>query len=184
MYKLIEWDKDLDLSEFYDEARKKGYCNNDSHESMIKPFDDVDDVKVFILYYNDNAVGSVVAHSFPEMGENSYRICARTCVLTDKIPTNTLRTRNQIITHQHVTGQFLIPACVEWAGKENNLYITSNNLEGGSQRLVHNVYFPAMEKSGQVEYIKDMKYRGTTQSVWKLNVEKFYHELNKHPRWI
>lgn len=183
MYEIHPYSDNFDLTEFYYLASEKGFVNNASKHMLVDCFKNEKESQTWILFYNNKPVGSVAAHSFPEMGEKSYRICARTCVLTDQIPTDTLRTRNQIITHQHVTGQFLIPACIEWAGRHNNLYITSNNLEGGSQRLVHNVYFPAMQKSGQAEYINDIEYRGTTQSVWKLNVEKFYQELNKHPRW-
>lgn len=183
MYKIIPFSDDLDLEEFYAKAKAKGYENNSSRFWLKDCFRNEAESETWILYYKGKAVGSVAAHSFPEMGERAYRIAARTCVFTDEIETNTLRTRNQIITHQHATSQFLIPACIEWAGRENDLYITSNNLEGGSQRIVHNVYFPSMAKSGQVERVCEMEYRGTVQTVWKLNVERFYEELNKYPRW-
>jgi hypothetical protein len=183
MYKVIPFSDDLDLEEFYRHAKKRGYENNTNRFWLKDCFRNEKESETWILYYNNIAVGSVAAHSFPEMGGRSYRIAARTCVLTDKIDTPSLRTGNQIVTHQHATAQFLIPVCIEWAGKENNLYITSNNLEGGSQRLVHNVYFPAMQKSGQVECCGEINYRGTIQTVWKLNVDRFYVELNKNPRW-
>lgn len=174
----------LDLEEFYDRALKKGYKNNSSRFWLKDCFRNELESETWILYYNADAVGSVAAHSFPEMGQRAYRIAARTCVLTDRISTPNLRTRNQIITHQHVTGQFLIPICIEWAGRNNNLYITSNKLESGSQRLVDYIYFPAMAESGQVENCGEIDYRGALQTVWKLNVERFYEELNKHPRWF
>ena len=183
MYKIVPWSEDLDLREFYKEAEKKGFINNATKHMLVDCFRNERESQTWILYYGNRAVGSVAAHSFDEMGPNSYRIATRTCVFTDAIPTPTLRTRNQIVTQQHVTGQFLIPACIEWAGRENNLYITSNNLEGGSQRLVHNVYFPAMVKTGQAEHVCDMQYRGTVQSIWRLNVERYYEEMDKYPRW-
>lgn len=183
MYKIVLFSDDLDLTEFYAKALARGYKNNSSKFWIKDCFRNEQRSQTWILYYNENPVGSVVAHTFPEMGLNSYRIAARTCVLTDDIPTPSLRTRNQIITHQHATAQFLIPSCIEWAGKENDLYITSNNLESGSQRLVHNIYFPSMAKSGQVSCVCELDYRGSMQTVWKLHVDRFYEELNKHPRW-
>ncbi|MDA7834190.1 hypothetical protein N9A25_00145 [bacterium] len=184
MYKIVPWTENLDLRDFYESAKQRGFENNSSQHMLVDCFHNEREWNTWILYYNNEAVGSVAAHSFDEMGENCYRIAARTCVLTDKLPEGkTLRTRNQIVTHQHATSQFLIPVCIEWAGRDNKLFITSNNLEGGSQRIVHNVYFPAMTKTGQAEHICDMQYRGTMQSVWKLNVERFYEELNKYPRW-
>jgi hypothetical protein len=125
----------------------------------------------------------VAAHSFDEMGSNSYRIAARTCVFTDLLPLNTLRTANQIVTHQHVTSQFLIPACIEWAPKGSNLYITSNENDAGTQKLVHRIFGPAMEKTGQMQRVKDLFYRGTTQTVWQLFPDRFYEELGKYSRW-
>jgi len=183
MYKIVPFSVDLDLTQFYKKAEQKGHVNNSTQHMIYDCFKNEREHQTWILYYNDSPVGSVAAHSFEEMGRDSYRIAARTCVFTDEIPTPSLRTKNQIITHQHATSQFLLPVCIEWAGRDKNLYITSNNLEGSSQRLVHNIYFPAMAKSGQAELVCEMEYRGTWQSIWKLNVKNFYRELNKYPRW-
>jgi hypothetical protein len=117
------------------------------------------------------------------MGEDAYRIAVRTCVFTDLLPLNSLRTINQIITHQNVTSQFLIPACIDWAGKDKNLYITTNESEVGTQRLVHRIFAPAMVNTGQMQKIKELFYRGTMQTVWQFNPIKFYEELEKYPRW-
>jgi hypothetical protein len=138
---------------------------------------------VWILYYNNVAVGSVGAHSFPEMGEGAYRIAVRTCIFTDLLPKDTLRTKNQIITHQHATSQFLIPACIDWAPANSKLYITSNESSVGTQRLVHRIFGPAMEQTGQMRKTTDIFYRGTTQTVWEFFPDKFLQELGKYPKW-
>jgi hypothetical protein len=183
MYKIIPWSTDLDLTEFYSVAKAKGFENNASQKMLIDSLAKEKEWCVWILYYNNQAVGSVAAHSFDEMGENSYRVAARTCVFTDLLPLSSLRTVNQIITHQHATSQFLIPTCIKWAGQDKNLYITTNENDVGTQRLVHRIFAPAMVKSGQMEKIKDIIYRGSMQTIWKLNPIKFYEELNKYPRW-
>lgn len=183
MYKIISWSEDLELSEFYKHAEEKGFVNNSSQKAMIDCFRKEDAWQAWILYYNNQAVGSVAAHSFLEMGDNAYRIAARTCVLTSLLPTDTLRTKNQIVTHQHVTSQFLIPACIDWTPKGSRLFITSNKNEIGTQRLVHKIFGPAMEESGQMKRVKDIFYRGTNQTVWELFPDKFYDQLNKYPRW-
>lgn len=183
MYKIVPWSNEIDLTEFYTIANSKGFSNNASQKMLVDSLAKEKEWNVWILYYNDNAVGSVAAHSFPEMGDNAYRIAARTCVFTDMIPTSSLRTRNQIVTHQHVTSQFLIPVCIEWVPLNAKLYITSNESSVGTQRLVHNIFAPAMEHTGQMKKIKDMLYRGTTQTVWELFPDKFNEALNAHPRW-
>jgi hypothetical protein len=184
MYKIIPWNKDLNLNEFYENALLRGFENNSSQKMLIDCFNNEREKQIWILYYNNKAVGSVAAHSFDNiMGPNSYRIAARTCVFTNLLPTNSLRTKNQIVTHQHVTSQFLIPVCIEWAPKGSNLYITSNENDSGTQRLVHRIFGPAMEKSGQMARIKEIYYRGTNQTVWQFFPDKFYEELNKYKRW-
>jgi hypothetical protein len=183
MYKIIPWTSDLDLTEFYATAEAKGFTNNASQKMLVDSLAKEKAWCVWILYYNDKAIGSVGAHSFPEIGEDAFRIAVRTCVFTDLLPMNTLRTRNQIVTHQHVTSQFLIPACIEWTPPWADLYITSNESSVGTQRLVHNIFGPAMESSGQMKRIKEIEYRGTKQTVWQLFPDKFLEELGKHPRW-
>jgi len=184
MYKIIPWSEDLDLSSFYTEAEKRGFKNNSSKKMLIDSFKNEKEWAVWILYYKDRPVGSVAAHSFDEvMGDNSYRIAARTCVFSDQLPLNSLRTRNQIVTHQHATSQFLIPVCIEWAPRGSRLFITSNESEVGTQKLVHRIFGPAMEASGQMKRIKDVFYRGTQQTVWEIFPDKFYQELDKYTRW-
>lgn len=183
MFKIIKWHPELDISSFYLEAEKRDFKNNSTQSMLIDSFKKEREWAVWILFYNDLPVASVASHSFDEMGDNSYRIAARTCVLTDLLPYQSLRTRNQIVTHQHVTSQFLIPTCIDWAPKGSNLYITSNENDVGSQKLVHKIFAPAMCKSGQMKFIRDLFYRGSYQSVWQLFPEKFFNELKKYPRW-
>ena len=187
MYKLIEWDESLDLSSFYKEAEKRGFYNNLSQRVMVDCFKNEKHYNVWILYYNTVPIGSVAAHSFDDvMGVNSYRIAARTCVFTDKIPGvygTSLRTKSVITEFQNPTSQFLIPQCIDWAPNNAALYITSNNSNVGTQRGVHNVFGPLMQKIGVMERIKDVEYRGLLQTVWQLYPDKFLENLNKYPRW-
>jgi hypothetical protein len=184
MYKIIPWSEYLNLDDFYKNALSRGFKNNSSQKMLIDCFNNEREKQIWILFYNDTAVGSVAAHSFDDvMGQSSYRIAVRTCVFSNLLPINHLRTCNQIVTHQHVTSQFLIPACIEWAPKGSKLYITSNENDSGTQKLVHRIFAPALERSGQLKRIKDIFYRKTVQTVWQLYPDRFYKELNKHPRW-
>lgn len=183
MFEIKKWSADLDLTNFYNTAYANGFLNNASRQMLVDSLAKEKEWCVWILYYYNKAVGSVAAHSFPEMGDDAYRIAARTCVFSDMLPINTLRTRNQIITHQHVTSQFLIPVCIEWAPKDSRLFITSNESSVGTQRLVHRIFAPAMEAAGQMKRIAQILYRDTEQTVWQLYPEKFYEELNRRPRW-
>jgi hypothetical protein len=174
MYKIIPWSEDLDLTEFYAEADKRGFVNNNSRQTMVDCFRKEREWCVWILYYNDRAVGSVAAHSIDE----GYRICARTCVLTDFLPLDTLRTRNQIINHQHITAQYFMPACIEWVG-DKDMYITTHPSDIGTQRLVHTVWGPGLEKTGVLIKAFEKEYRGHLQTFWKLNTQVFLEQLEK-----
>jgi hypothetical protein len=186
MYKMIPWTKDLDLSEFYRIADSKGFANNNSQKTMIDCFDREPEKCVWILYSDDVAVGSVAAHTFDIMGENCYRICARTCVFTDMLPGTYgrgLRTSRVITELQNPTAQFFIPTCIEWAPKGSRLFITSTDSDLGTQRLVHRIFGPLMSSRGMMQRISDVVYRNTNQTVWELFPDVFMRELNKYPRW-
>lgn len=172
MYKIVPWTTDLDLTHFYADAARRGFTNNSSQRVMIDCFKNENEWKVWILYYNEVAVGSVAAHSISE----GYRICARTCVLTDLLPARSLRTRNEIITHQHVTAQFLMPVCIKWAVSKD-MYITTHPSDVGTQRLVHTIWGPSLEKSGVLTKAFEKEYRGQVQTFWKLNPTIFLTQL-------
>lgn len=184
MYKIIPWAEDLDLDQFYKDAAIRGFENNSSRQMLVDCFKKEKYWQVWILYYDNEPVGSVAAHTFDDvMGPNAFRVAARTCVFTDKLPLDSLRTRNQIVTHQHATGQFLIPACLEWLPTGARAFITTNKNEAGTQKIVHRVFAPAMEKTGQMKRIREVFYRETNQTVWEIFPDKFFEQLNKYPRW-
>jgi hypothetical protein len=185
MYEMIPWSSALDLAGFYKKAQEKGYENNKDQKSLIDCFANERHKQIWLLYYNKQPVGSVAAHSLdlPELEEDAFRICARTCVLTDLLPRHSLRTITGITNHQNYTAQFFIPQCIEWAGRDKKLYITSNNLKSGSQRLVHKIFCPLLEAEGVLTRTAVIEYRGVEQTFWLLHVDRFYQKLNKFPRW-
>lgn len=187
MFKLVEWSPELDLTEFYSEAERRKHVNNSSRKVMVDCFRNEERSQVWILYKDNIAIGSVAAHTFPEMGPNAYRILARTCILDGAIPTNGgglgLRSRQGIQQHQNVTCQFYVPKMIEWCGIESDMYTTSNQLDAGSQRKVHNIYFPLLERQGEFVKAQELHYRGVDQTAWKLNSHIFLENLNRMPRW-
>ena len=193
-YKIIPYEENLDLANFYQNAKQKGFANNSSKKILIDSISKEREWQVWFLQYKNKIVGSTAAHSFDEMGENSYRILARTCVFTDELPINNVRTKKQIVEHQSVTPQFFMPACIEWVGLQGKpyggysldnkkLYITTNENEEGSQKLVHKIWAPMLAKSGCLEYVKDLNYRNTPQSIWRLNPRVFLSQLYKQRLW-
>jgi hypothetical protein len=176
---MIPWNESLNLSEFYKKALDKGFVNNSSKELLVDCFNNEELKQVWILYNNENPIGSVAAHSIDE----GVRICARTCVLTDQTLFKSLRTRSQITCHQHITAQFFIPVCIEWA-KNKDMYITTHNGDVGTQRLVHSIWAPTLEKTGVLSREFEKEYRGHLQTFWKLNSKVFLEQLERYPRWI
>jgi hypothetical protein len=187
VFSIVKWSQDLDLAEFYNTAQSKGFVNNASQKLLVDSLAKEKEWCVWILYYNNVAVGSVGAHSFPEMGDNAYRIAARTCVFTDQLGGvygKALRTISVIKKHQNPTAQFLIPTCIEWAPKNSNLFITSNESLVGTQRRVHNIFGPTLEKQHVMKKVTNLFYRGTEQTVWQFFPDKFYQQLELYPRWV
>jgi hypothetical protein len=184
LYKLVQWTEDLNLSDFYQQALTKGFNNNSSQHMLVDCFRKEREWAVWILYYDGIAAGSVAAHSLDFL-ENSYRICARTCVLTHLLPRTHLRSLGYTCQqHQNATAQFFIPRCIEWAaGANKDLYITTHPSDVGSQRLVHNTYCPALEKTGALTRSFEHNYREHLQTFWKLNTVVFLEQLDRLPRW-
>lgn len=184
-FKLVEWSTELDLTDFYNEAGRRGFDNNKNQKVMVDCFKNERRWGVFILYKDDIACGSVAAHTLDILGPNAYRICARTCMLTEHRPVTGLLTKKRMIHEfQHITPQLYIPHLIEWCGRDKDLYISSNDSHVASQRLVHNLFCPEMEKIGILSKECVTEYRGHSQTFWKLNVDAFLANLNKYERWV
>ena len=182
MYITKQWSPELDLVDFYAEASRRGFANNSSQKVMIDCFNNEQEKSAWILYKYDKAIGSVAAHSFPEMGNNSYRVLARTCVLEGTRNNGGLMTlKTAIAQHQNLTSQFLLPVCLSWA--KGDVYATSNQSKVASQRLVHEHYFPTLEKLGIVKFKCVLDYRGHTQTVWQIFPDKFLSDLENYKKW-
>jgi hypothetical protein len=183
-FKIVNWNSNLDLEDFYSRAIEKGFVNNSSQKRMIDCFRNEKEWSAWILYKNERAIGSVASHSFDRiMGPNSFRVLARTCILEGVRSNGLMVAKTAIKQHQNMTDQFLLPACLNWINNRGRVFATSNSNDEGSQRLVHNYYFPILEEIGIVSKIKEVYYRYTHQTVWEIHVDRFYENLNKYPRW-
>jgi len=184
MFTIKEYNDSLDLSQYYQLAHDRGFYNNDSKEKLINTWQHMDRWQVWLLYYNDQIVGSIAAHSLEELGilGDAYRIAARTCTFDDLTgQRKTLRTANTIIAkHQNLTAQLLLPLCIDWAGRDKDLYISSNENDTGTQKYVHKLYCPGLRKINILENPIELEYRGAIQSFWKMNVSEFYQQMEIH----
>jgi hypothetical protein len=184
MFKIVEWSPNLNLSEFYKEAERRGFVNNSSQQAMIDCFRNEHEWNAWILYNNDRAVGSVAAHSFDDVMPGGYRILTRVCTFAEERRSTGLITPKRLVAeHQNLTDQFLLPQCIEWVAGRGRMFATSNASKEASQRLVHSYYFPTLEKIGIVSKIKDVHYRHTDQTVWEIHADKFFKNLEKYERW-
>lgn len=184
MYYVIPYSDDLDLTEFYAEAERRGFKNNSSKKAMIDCFKNEKRSQTWIVYKDKKAVASFGAHSFDDvMGPDSYRILTRVCVFAEATERKGMITLRKLLgEHQTLVNQICWPVSIAWAGTDK-LYSTSNASEVASQQLVHTVWFPTLEKSGLVERVRNIHYRGIDQTVWKTNIDAFHTDLLKYPRW-
>lgn len=186
MYKLISWSPDIDMSEFYAEAARRGFENNANQKILVDSISKSEQWNVWLLCYNDRVVGTSAAHSLPELGDRAYRICARTCVLTNWLGgaySRGLRTRSVITKHQNPTAQFFIPAQIAWAKLDSELYISTNSSNVASQQSVNNTFAKLLEKTGVLTLTTNIVYRGHKQNFWKVNTQLFLEQLDTMSRW-
>jgi len=185
MYEIKKYNDNLDLSFFYQRCAMKGFKNNSSKKKLVDIFKNEKDYQLWILYYNNKPIGSTGFHSFDDvMGKNSYRICVRTCVLTDELDILNIRPLSNIIKkHQNISSQIYMPLCIKFTPKNSNLYITTSNKEEASMKLMHRIVFPELGKMGVVKNIKNIIYKGTEQTIWQLFPDLYLKSLEQHPRW-
>ena len=181
MYKVVQWSPDLDLSDFYKDADKKGFINNSSQERMIDCFKNEQRWNMWIVYFRGRPVAASGAHTLGFMP--GYRICARTCVITDRLGFDFSLARKTIIKHQMITPQIFMPTAIEWAGKGEDIYITTHPTDIAGHAKVHNTYLPMLEKQGTFTRYKDIEYRGKLQTFWRVNVDVLYEQLDNNLRW-
>lgn len=190
MWKIEIYNGSQNLNNFFLEAEKKRYYNNSNADIMLLSLQNDDDTTLFLLYNCNNIVGCVVSHKIKGLeilGKNAYRIGARICVLGQLIQGpryhSTLRNlREAPKPHDHISAQFLIPACIEHCGRTNPLYISTHSSPVAKQKSVHKYFAPEWKKQGFLENPIDLEYRGTIQSFWKFKVNEFYEEM-KDERW-
>lgn len=186
MFELKLYNNDIDLSEFYKEAEKKKFYNNSSQEMLIDYISKYEDAKLWLLLYDKKVVGTVVAHRLRELGilgKDAYRIGARTCVLTHLIGKQRVKSlKGKTDIHFSHASQFLLPACIEGVGKDKPLYLSTHTGNIGSQNKVHNFWAKHFHIAGVLENPIELEYRGSFQTFWKVNVNKFYETL-RLSRW-
>ena len=186
MFELKLYNNDIDLSDFYKEAEKKKFYNNSSQEMLIDYISKYEDAKLWLLLYDKKVVGTVVAHRLCELGilgKDAYRIGARTCVLTHLIGKQRVKSlKGKTDIHYSHASQFLLPACIEGIGKDKPLYLSTHTGNVGSQNKVHNFWAKHFHLAGVLENPIELEYRGSFQTFWKVNVDKFYETL-RLSRW-
>ena len=115
-----------------------------------------------------------------------FFILVRCPLKVDKFPSKeyqVVRTRETIRTHQTTTQQFFQPAGIMWAGFNKNYYVTTNENAEGTQRLVHSIVAPTLESTGVYTKIKELDYRGTRQTVWRVNADLYFKQLAQVKSW-
>lgn len=183
-YRCIEWSADLDLTEFYSECKRRGFENNTSQQLMIDTFNVEGDVKAWILYNDNTVIGASVLHKLPILGVKSYRIGARTASFSEHNPKLGLLTKKGLIQElQSLTAQFFIPAQINYLGHDKDMFISSNDSIVATQRLVHRVWCPEMQRMGLLSEHCEIEYRGHVQKFWKVDTIEYMKRLDMFPRW-
>lgn len=185
MFSIKEFSEDLDLTSFYKTAKERGYYNNCNQEVLHDNMKHLDDYKTYLLYWDKTIVGSVCLHSLEELnilGDNAYRVGARTCLFPDLIGgVRKFGMQNYSSNpFSHYTTQLLFPACIKYCGINAPMYVSTNENETGTQIKVHRIWTKVMHRLGYLIDPVELDYRNNFQTFWKINTQKWINDLRTH----
>lgn len=185
MFSVKEFSEQLDLTEFYKTAKERGYYNNCNQTVLHDNMKHLNDYKTFLLYYEETVVGSVCLHSLEELnilGDNAYRVGARTCLFPDLIG-GTRKFSMQNYNNNpfsHYSTQLLFPMCIKYCGIDTPMYVSTNENEVGTQIKVHRIWAKVMHRLGYLIDPVELDYRNNFQTFWKINTQKWIDDLRTH----
>jgi len=157
-----------ELEEFCIQCKKLNYNNNSSLDSMkydwCKNWGEY-----WGAWHNNRLIAVAGAHPLPEIAENAVRVLFRGCQLNS--PYSGLSSSHM----NSVPFRDILPAQIEYF-KNKDLYITTNidHDASGKMSRTHKVMKLLSTKDIVNLYILEMDLYYTTQSVWKLNKEKYF----------
>jgi len=155
---------------FANECYRKGYKNNVSLNAMKWDWC-LDNGAWFATFDNDSIVAITGCHTF----KDGYRALFRGAQLSPRPVKGLSRYQMQswgISEH--------LPLQIKFSNGKP-IYITTNvsNDASGRMNRIHKS-FKVMAKGGMINYLGDEEIFYTQQSVWKLNVEKYFEIRSRY----
>lgn len=155
-------------------CNSQSYSNNTSLEKMKWdwcPF-------WCAAFDQDRIVSIAGAHELPEVSHNAYRLLFRGA----QLPGYTLGSgRDFFKTGIHFG--YMLPVQIEWALEQNpnaELYISTNvNNDGGKSKRANDIAAPLIAKRGVWHLEQTIELYNVPQSLWRINVSKYYEERSK-----
>jgi hypothetical protein len=169
-----------DLDFFCSSCDLHGYKNNNSFDAMRLDWCLEKGGQFFLTYHAGIIISVSGCHPLPEIGPNTYRILFRGATL--KNYQNLLG----ILSKTHMTSiPFYehIPLALDWAkDKASNFVITTNwsNPNGIESMSRSHSVLGLLARQGIVDcMVEKVNLFYTDQTVWKLNVEKYFDAREK-----
>lgn len=158
------------LEDFIEQCKSLGWKNNSSLKELRWEW--CLEGGMWYATYNDDKIISLTGiHPF----KDGYRALYRGAQLSPRPIKGLSRYQMQswgIYDH--------LPLQIEFA-KGKPLYITTNVNKDNSGRMnrIHKS-FTVMAKGGMIDYVNDEQIFNAIQSVWKLNVDRYFEIRNRH----
>jgi len=162
-----------DLRWFCQVCAKLGYRNNSDFVKMKLDWCLETDGQFHLTYADKKLIAVSGCHPLPEIGSNTYRVLFRGATIEKNLLDVVSKTHmNSLVFLLH------IPRQIEWASSRgaDQFVITTNwvNPDITSMESSHRV-MKLLEKQGILEcLVEKTELFYTTQTVWKLNVEKYF----------
>lgn len=176
----FSYSKISDLEKFCERCQSLGYKNNQDLEAMRLTWCLGTGGRFFMTYANDQIISLSGCHPLREVDKKTYRILFRGASLPEG------QNWSKIVSKSHMNSIpffFHIPLQIKWAAELNyeRFVITTNwkNQDIVSMDSSHRV-LALLSRQGIVNCLIDkMTLFGTTQTVWELNLEKYFDARNR-----
>ena len=189
MFNIIQYSDQLDLSEFYQNARDQGFFRH--ADPSVFDYDRELRAQAWIIYKDNKPIGSFAAHTaFPRpefKGQLAYMIWNSMCILQHE-PIGKFGPRAFHYGHQNIMSQIVSPVCIKWVYEQEgtddiNMYSAFIENRPPPYNKVADKFHHRYRQSGYVQFYQTSQIGADTVQWWSVDHKLFMRDHEASQKW-